>query len=176
MQSQVGGDMLCTREEDTAIKKADWNESLSHKERRQSPDAGRGKKWVFSWSLVGEYGSADVSISTQWKLFWTFAFQNCESINFCCFKLPFAVGCYISHIAAVAVCLLSRVRFFCDPTNCSLPVSPVCVISQVRTGNQSQLPFPPPGDLPGPGIEPVSCIGRQIIFEPPGKPTEAIGN
>ena len=32
----------------------------------------------------------------------------------------------------------------------------------------SRLPFPPPGDLPDPGIEPVSpmsvsCIGRQIL-------------
>ena len=42
------------------------------------------------------------------------------------------------------------------------------------------LPFPPPGDLPDPGIEPaslpVSCIGRWVFFffflplAPPGKP------
>ena len=28
----------------------------------------------------------------------------------------------------------------------------------------SGLPFPPPGDLPDPGIEPVSCVGRQILY------------
>ena len=31
----------------------------------------------------------------------------------------------------------------------------------------SGLPFPPPGDLPDPGIEPithVSCIGRQVFY------------
>ena len=31
-----------------------------------------------------------------------------------------------------------------------------------------ELPFPPPGDLPNPGMEPqvsyVSCIGRQILY------------
>ena len=34
------------------------------------------------------------------------------------------------------------------------------------------LPFPSPGDLPDPGIEPVSpaLTGRFITTEPPGKP------
>ena len=36
----------------------------------------------------------------------------------------------------------------------------------------SGLPFPPPGDLPNPGMEPVSpaLAARFIITEPPGKP------
>ena len=39
----------------------------------------------------------------------------------------------------------------------------------------SGLPFPPPGDLPKPGIEPVSLAsaalaGRFFTTEPPGKP------
>ena len=37
-----------------------------------------------------------------------------------------------------------------------------------RQEHWSRLPFPPPGDLPDPGIEPasdcVSCIGRQILY------------
>ena len=34
----------------------------------------------------------------------------------------------------------------------------------------SRLPFPFPGDLPDPGIEPVSCIvGRFLPTELPGK-------
>ena len=28
----------------------------------------------------------------------------------------------------------------------------------------SGLPFPPPGDLPDPGISCVSCIGRQVLY------------
>ena len=36
----------------------------------------------------------------------------------------------------------------------------------------SGLPFPPPGDLPDPGIEPVSPVlqADSFITEPPGKP------
>ena len=36
----------------------------------------------------------------------------------------------------------------------------------------SGLPFPPPGDLPDPGIEPASPVlaGRFFTTEPPGKP------
>ena len=36
----------------------------------------------------------------------------------------------------------------------------------------SGLPFPPPGDLPDPGIEPMSpaLAGEFFITEPPGKP------
>ena len=36
----------------------------------------------------------------------------------------------------------------------------------------SGLPFPPPGDLPNPGIKPVSpaLAGRFFTTEPPGKP------
>ena len=39
------------------------------------------------------------------------------------------------------------------------------------------LPFPPPGDLPDPGIEPASPVSLALtagflITEPPGKPLE----
>ena len=38
----------------------------------------------------------------------------------------------------------------------------------------SVLPFPPPGDLPGPGMEPMSpaLVGRFFTTKPPGKPLE----
>ena len=39
----------------------------------------------------------------------------------------------------------------CEPMDCSPPGSSVCGISRQDTG---ELPFPPPGDLPDPGIEP----------------------
>ena len=40
----------------------------------------------------------------------------------------------------------------------------------------SRLPFPPPNDLPNPGVKPVSpassaLAGRFFTTEPPGKPT-----
>ena len=55
---------------------------------------------------------------------------------------------------------------FCDPMDYSLWVP-------LSTGFSRQeywhgLPFPPPGDLPNPRIEPsfscVSCIGRQVLY------------
>ena len=36
----------------------------------------------------------------------------------------------------------------------------------------SELPFPPPGDLPDPGIKPMSLVLQMdsLLAEPPGKP------
>ena len=56
--------------------------------------------------------------------------------------------------------------------NCSPPGSSVHGISQAR--NWSGLPFPPPGDLPDPGIKPVSPVspaltGGFFTAAPPGK-------
>ena len=42
----------------------------------------------------------------------------------------------------------------CDPMDCSPPGSSIHGISQARV--LEWLPFPSPGDLPDPGIEPVS--------------------
>ena len=58
-----------------------------------------------------------------------------------------------------------------DPTNCNLPVSSVPGSSQAR--KLKWLPFPSPGDLRDPGIEPSSpaLAGRFFtLTEPPGKP------
>ena len=52
----------------------------------------------------------------------------------------------------------------CSPMNCSPPSSSVHGILQQEYG--SGLPFPTPGDLPSPGIKPVSLgsyTGRQIL-------------
>ena len=43
---------------------------------------------------------------------------------------------------------------FYDPMDCSLPDSSVCGILQERI--LEWVPFPPPGDLPDPGIKPGS--------------------
>ena len=44
----------------------------------------------------------------------------------------------------------------------SLPGS--SVVGFPRQEYWSGLPFPFPGDLPNPGIKPVSCLGRQILY------------
>ena len=71
----------------------------------------------------------------------------------------------------VCVKLLLSCPTLCDPMDCSLPGSSVHGILQARYW--SQLPFPPPGDLPNPETEPMSpgscTAGRFFIPEPPGK-------
>ena len=49
----------------------------------------------------------------------------------------------------------------CDPMDCSPPGSSDLGIFQART-HWSGLPFPPPGDLPNPGIEPTSLMSPAL--------------
>ena len=57
-----------------------------------------------------------------------------------------------------------------DPMGYSLPGSSVHGVFQARV--QSVLPFPSPGDLPDPGIEPgpPAWWADALPSEPPGKP------
>ena len=55
----------------------------------------------------------------------------------------------IAHM--VVVQSLSPVRLFCDPVDCSPPGS---LSMEFQARIRSGLPFPTPGDLPDPGIEP----------------------
>ena len=53
----------------------------------------------------------------------------------------------------------------CDPVDCSPPGSLSMGFS--RQEYWSKLPFPSPGDLPDPGIQPTSrvfCTGRRILY------------
>ena len=59
-------------------------------------------------------------------------------------------------------CMLSCVQLFVTPGTVAhqAPLS----MGLPRQEYWSRLPFPPPGDLPDPGIKPsVFCIGRQIL-------------
>ena len=60
----------------------------------------------------------------------------------------------------------------CDPKDCSLPGSSDHGIAQARI--LKWLPFPSPGDLPDPGIEPRSPAlqADALTSEPPGKPMQ----
>ena len=65
--------------------------------------------------------------------------------------------------------LLSRVRLFATPWTVAHPASPSMGFS--RQEYWSGLPFPSPGDLPNPGIEPGSPAleADALTSEPPGK-------
>ena len=59
----------------------------------------------------------------------------------------------------------------CDPMDCSLPGSSIRGEFS-RQEHWSRLPFPSPGDLPNPGIEPKSpaLLLDSLPSEPLGKP------
>ena len=58
----------------------------------------------------------------------------------------------------------------CDPINCSPPG--FLSMGLPKQEYWSGLPYPPPGDLPDPGIEPASLAIASEVFttKPPGKP------
>ena len=70
----------------------------------------------------------------------------------------------------VKVKLLSRVRLFAAPLTVAYQASPSMGFS--RQEYWSGLPFPSPGDLPDPEIEPGSPTleADALTSEPPGKP------
>ena len=65
---------------------------------------------------------------------------------------------------------LSRVRLFATPWTVAYQASPSMGFS--RQEYWSGLPFPSPGDLPNPGIEPRSLEleAGALTSKPPGKP------
>ena len=67
---------------------------------------------------------------------------------------------------------LSRVRLFATPWTVAYQAPPSVGFS--RQECWSGLPFPSPGDLPDPGIEPGSPAlqADALLSEPPGKPVD----
>ena len=59
----------------------------------------------------------------------------------------------------------------CDPLNCSPPGSSIHGIFRVRI--PGWLPFPPPGDLPNPGIKPTCPVSRALQTD--SSPAEPLG-
>ena len=73
-----------------------------------------------------------------------YCFEMCHSSEM---KLSFPLSCSEGEVAQSCPTL-------CDPMDCSLPHSSIQGIS--RQEYWSGVPFPPPGDLPDPGIKPRS--------------------
>ena len=74
---------------------------------------------------------------------------------------------------------LSHVQRFASPMNCSLPDSPLSM-ELSRQEYWHELTFPPAGDLPDPGIEPMSLAspalaGGFFTIAPPAKPIRVLG-
>ena len=95
----------------------------------------------------------------------------CISCFFCFFFLIFASWSAIRFTLCHAKSLQPSLTLF-DPMDCRPPGSSVHGFS--RQEYWSGLPFPTPGDLPHPGIRPVSLAspalaGRFLSLAPPGK-------
>ena len=68
-----------------------------------------------------------------------------------------------AHISPkVEVKLFSCVHFFATPWTVAYQASPSVGFS--RQGYRSGVPFPSPGDLPNPGIEPGLLLCRQLVY------------
>ena len=63
----------------------------------------------------------------------------------------------------------------CKPMNCSPWTEAPLSMAFFRQEYWGGLPFPSPGDLPDPGIEPMSPTlqADALLSEPPGKPYES---
>ena len=74
----------------------------------------------------------------------------------------------------VVVELFSHVRLFASPRTAAYQAPPSMGFS--RQECWSGLPFPAPGDLPDPGIEPRSPAlqADSLLSEPPGKPPSQV--
>ena len=81
-------------------------------------------------------------------------------------------SCYVStcFCFVVVIQLLCRVQLFV--TSWTVARQAPLSVGFPRQGYWSGLPFPPPGDLPKPGIKLVSPAMTGIFFttDPPGKP------
>ena len=71
----------------------------------------------------------------------------------------------------IVVLSLSPVRLFVSP--CTIANQAPLSMEFSRQEYWSALPFPSPGDLPNPGIQPGSPALQEypLLSEPPGKPT-----
>ena len=107
--------------------------------------------------------------STQWHT------SRSQKMSFLNLFLGFSLvaGRSTSRQADVHAQSLSCVWLFATPRTiaCPAPLS----MGFCRQEHCSGLPFPPPGELPNPGMEPLSPALEGGIFttEPPGKPREA---
>ena len=93
-----------------------------------------------------------------------------QSFKYNSYTITFFFFKYIPLSGRSEVKLLSCVRLFVTPLTvaCQAPLS----LGFSRQKHWSGLPFPSPGDLPNPGIEPGSPVLQtdSLPPEPPGKP------
>ena len=81
--------------------------------------------------------------------FWT----PCSTVT----SLPQELKCMCVHAKSLQSC-----PTFCDPMDCNPPGSSAHGILQARILEWIAMPFPSPGDLPDPGVEPTSLMSPAL--------------
>ena len=81
-------------------------------------------------------------------------------------------------IVCISVLVIQSRLILCDPWTVAHQ-APLSMEFSRRGYCWSGLPFPPPGDLPNPGIKPASPVSPalqadSLLSEPPGEPYKAI--
>ena len=146
---------------------------------RQPLVARRGKNPDSPQEPPEEGVPEDTSVSAKWNPFQTSDLENWEGIHVYCFEAlslwPFitaATGNEYNGMKKWKKVLVAQLcPTVCDSMDFSPPGSSVHGILQQKYW--SGLPFPSPGDLPKPGIEPGSLALQvdSLPSEPPGKPS-----
>ena len=101
---------------------------------------------------------------------WSACVTVCVCVCVCVCKLLDNYGVIVGKTMEALNCSVAQsCPTLCNPMDCSPPGPSMGVFRQEYW---SVLPFPSPGNLPHPGIEPASSIlaGRFFTTEPPGKP------
>ena len=129
---------------------------------------------VSHWMLTmtnGEQSSELILLQLQEKLLKNSTMIILWSSSIWCFNLEKWKSSISGCLMKVKVKPLSRIGLFAIPSTVIYQVSPSMRFS--RQEYWSGLPFPSPGDLPNPGIEPRSLAlqADTLPSEPPGKPS-----
>ena len=105
---------------------------------------------------------------------------NCEKINFCyfnhpCYDHPSWLKHYLCIYLDMLVCMWAWSVVSDSETPWTVAHQAPLFMGFPRQEYWSGLPFPSPGDLPDPGIEPVSLASPTLVSvffttAPPGKP------
>ena len=83
------------------------------------------------------------------------------------------IYCILPCMIANSCLVAKSCPTLCDPMDVAHQIPPS--MGFPRQEYWSRLPFPPPGDILDPGIEPMSpaLVGRSFTIEPPEKPMSA---
>ena len=127
--------------------------------------------WLWKFSVV------PTSPPPAWHIPWCQLPQTLNEKRFHrkqCLKMDYQERKNYEILFNMCLLLRSCVQLFCDPMECSPRLWLLCPWDSPGKNTGVGCQFPSPGDLPDPGIEPMSpaLSGRFLTTEPRGKPNK----